>query len=405
MIGRRAFVASAGAFAALPALAPLPVFAQAPEWRDVLARARGKPVFFNAWGGDERTNAFIAWAAERVRAAYGIDLRHVRLRDTSEAVQRVIAEKSAGRETGGSVDLIWLNGPNFLAMKDQRLLFGPFAERLPNFRFVDVEGKPSTVVDFTVPVEGYAAPWRMAQIVLVYDSARVPRPPRAMPELLDWARANPGRLAHPTARNFLGATFLKQALFELAPDPQALGRPVADATYETAAAPLWTWYDALRPHLWRRGAQFPESGPAVRALLNDGEIDLMFSFNPAEAAVSIANDLLPASARAAGLAGGTIANTSFVAIPFNASNAEAAMVASDFLLSAEAQARMNDPRHLGNPTVLDVERLPPDARRHFLGLPAIPGMPSAAELGRALPEPHPSWMTRLTADWERRVLR
>jgi putative thiamine transport system substrate-binding protein len=32
-------------------------------------------------------------------------------------------------------------------------------------------------------------------------------------------------------------------------------------------------------------------------------------------------------------------------------------------------------------------------------------MPSAAELGRALPEPHPGWMTRLAADWEKRVLR
>jgi putative thiamine transport system substrate-binding protein len=399
MIGRRAFLATAGAFAALPA------FAQAPDWRDVFARTRGKPVFFNAWGGDERTNAFVAWAAERLRAEHGVELRHVRLRDTAEAVQRVIAEKAAGRESGGSVDLIWLNGPNFLAMKEQRLLFGPFVESLPNFRFVDVEGKPSTVIDFTVPVDGFAAPWRMAQIVLVYDSARVPQPPRSMRAMLDWARANQGRLAHPTARNFLGTTFLKQALFELTQDAQALGRPAADAVYDAATAPLWAWYDALRPLLWRRGAQFPDSGPAVRALLNDGEIDLMLSFNPAEAAVSIANNLLPASARAIGLAGGTIANTSFVAIPFNASNPEAAMVAADFLLSAEAQARMNDPRHLGNPTVLDVERLPPEARRHFRELPAIPGMPSAAELGRALPEPHPSWMTRLTADWERRVLR
>lgn len=399
MIGRRAFLAGAGAVAALPA------FSQTSAWRDVLARASGKPVFFNAWGGDERTNAFIVWAADRLRAEHAIDLRHVRLRDTAEAVQRVIAEKAAGRESGGSVDLVWLNGPNFLALKEQRLLFGPFVERLPNFRYVDVEGKPSTAVDFTVPVEGFAAPWRMAQIVLVHDSARVPRPPRSMGEMLDWARANPGRLAHPTARNFLGATFLKQALFEFAPDAQALGRPVVDALYEANVAPLWAWYDALRPSLWRRGAQFPESGPAVRALMNDGEIDLMLSFNPAEAAVSIANGLLPASARATGLAGGTIANTSFVAIPFNAANADAAMIVADFLLSAEAQARMNDPRHLGNPTVLDVERLPQEARRHFRELPAIPGMPTAVELGRALPEPHPSWMTRLTADWERRVLR
>jgi len=29
-------------------------------------------------------------------------------------------------------------------------------------------------------------------------------------------------------------------------------------------------------------------------------------------------------------------------------------------------------------------------------------LPTAAELGTALLEPHPSWMTRITAEWERR---
>ncbi len=394
---RREFLIAAGTLATAPA------FAQSP-WNETLGAAKGKPVFFNAWAGDERTNEFIAWTASRVRSEYGIDLRHVRLRDTAEAVQRVIAEKAAGRDGGGSVDLIWINGPNFLAMKEQRLHYGPFAERLPNFRFVDVIGKPSNVVDFTVPVEGFAAPWRLAQIVYVYDSARLPRPPRSMAAMLEWAKANPGRLTHPTARNFLGATFLKQALYDLAPDSAVLAAAPTDASYDAAAAALWTWYDALRPHLWRRGAQFPESGPAQRTLMNDGEIDLMISFNPAEAAVSIANSLLPASARATGLDGGTIANTSFVSIPYNAANPAAAMVVANFLLSGEAQARMSDPRHLGNPTVLDVARLPQEQRRFFADTPPVLGMPTAAELGRALPEPHPGWMTRLAAEWEKRVL-
>lgn len=395
---RREFLIAAGTLATAPA------FAQSP-WNETLGAAKGKPVFFNAWAGDERTNEFIAWTASRVRTEYGIDLRHVRLRDTAEAVQRVIAEKAAGRDGGGSVDLIWINGPNFLARKEQRLHYGPFAERLPNFRFVDVIGKPSNVVDFTVPVEGFAAPWRLAQIVYVYDSARLPRPPRSMAAMLEWAKANPGRLTHPTARNFLGATFLKQALYDLAPDSAVLAAAPTDASYDAAAAALWTWYDALRPHLWRRGAQFPESGPAQRTLMNDGEIDLMISFNPAEAAVSIANSLLPASARATGLDGGTIANTSFVSIPYNAANPAAAMVVANFLLSGEAQARMSDPRHLGNPTVLDVARLPQEQRRFFADTPPVLGMPTAAELGRALPEPHPGWMTRLAAEWEKRVLR
>lgn len=395
-LDRRTFLALASAAAALPAAAQTPA-----AWAGTLAAARGKPVYFNAWGGDERTNAFIEWAATRLRADAGIELRHVRLRDTSEAVQRVIAEKAAGRESGGSVDLVWINGPNFLAMKDRGLHFGPFVQALPNFQFVDTQGKPSTVVDFTVPVDGYAAPWRMAQIVYVYDQARLANPPRSIPAMLAWAQANPGRTTHPGVRNFLGSTFLKQALFELAPDAGVLQR-AADASYEASVAPLWRWYDALRPVLWRQGRQYPDSGPAMRQLLNDGEIDLMVSFNPAEAAVSIANELLPKTARVYTLERGTIGNTSFVSIPFNAANKEAAMVAANFLLGAEAQARMSDPRQLGNPSVLDIKRLPPDQLRHFAALPAVAGMPSVAELGRVLPEPHPSWMTRIAADWEKR---
>ncbi|MCZ8312000.1 MAG: ABC transporter substrate-binding protein [Magnetospirillum sp.] len=396
-ITRRHFVAAAASAAVFPS----PRASAQAAWGQTLAQARGKPVFFNAWGGDERTNAFIEWTAIRLRAEFGIELRHVRLRDTAEAVQRVIAEKSAGRDAGGAVDLVWINGPNFVAMKERGLLFGPFAQELPNFRYVDTVGKPSTIVDFTVPVEGYAAPWRMAQIVYVYDAARLANPPRSIPALRDWALANPGRTTHPAVRNFLGATFLKQALFELAPDSAVLQRE-AGGEYEASVAPLWRWYDALRPALWRQGRQFPDSGPAQRQLLNDGEIDLMVSFNPAEAAVSIANELLPKTARVYTMAAGTIGNTSFVAIPYNAANRAAAMVASDFLMGPEAQARMSDPRQLGNPSVLDIAKLPEEARRFFAAVPPIAGMPTQAELGRVLPEPHPSWMTRIAADWERR---
>ena len=60
-------------------------------------------------------------------------------------------------------------------------------------------------------------------------------------------------------------------------------------------APLWTWYDQLRPLLWRHGEQFPDNGPAQRQLLNDGEIDMMISFSPGEAAVAQAAKQLPAA--------------------------------------------------------------------------------------------------------------
>jgi putative thiamine transport system substrate-binding protein len=380
----------------------LPAHAQDLRWNDVVAKARGQTVNFNAWAGDEKTNAFIRWAGEEVAKRYGVKVNHVKLKDTAEAVTRVVAEKAAGRDTGGTVDLVWINGPNFLALKEQRLLFGPFTQALPNYARVDTTNLRSNVIDFTIPVDGMESPWRRAQIVFVYDGKRVQDPPRSVPDLLRWAKAHPGRLTHPSVRNFLGSTFLKQAHYELAPDPAVLQRPATDENFAAVTAPLWAWYDALRPVLWRQGRQFPENGPAQRQLMNDGEIDMMISFNPSEAAVSINAGLLPDTVRTFVFAKGTIGNTSFVAIPYNAASKEGAMVVADFLLDPVTQARAQDYREMGNFTVLDFAKLTPAERARFDALPKSAALPTNAQLGTILLEPHPSWMTRIASEWEKR---
>jgi putative thiamine transport system substrate-binding protein len=394
MLQRRAFLA------AVPSLAAASAVAQTADWPSTLARARGQTVRFNAWGGDDRTNAFIAWVGQQAERQFSVKVEHVRLRDTADAVQRVISERGAGRVTdGGSVDLIWINGPNLAHMRREGLLHGPFVADLPGFAAVDITGKPATVIDFALPVQGYAAPWLMAQIVYVYDSARLASPPTTLPAMLEWARSRPGRIAHPHGRNFLGATFLKQALVSLAPDARVLQTPLEDATYAAASAPMWAWYRALRPLLWRAGSTFPADGPQAQALLGDGAIDLTVSFNPAEASGLIATGRLPASVRTFVLEGGTIGNASFVAIPINASAKAGAMVVADLLLSPEAQARAADERVLGQGSVLAIDKLPVADQLRFEQLPRGPATLDPRALGQTLNEPHPSWMTRVTADW------
>jgi putative thiamine transport system substrate-binding protein len=401
-MNRRALIRLGVLLAGWAALGP--AFAQAGNWADVLAKAKGQTVHFNAWAGDEKTNAFIAWTGDEMKRRYGVMVQQVRLKDTAEAVQRVIAEKQAGRDQGGSVDLIWINGPNFLAMKEQGLLYGPFTRQLPNFALVDT-ARRSNLIDFTIPVDGLESPWRMAQIVFVYDSARIKQVPRSIPAMLEWARKNPGRFTHPNVRNFLGSTFLKQALFETTSDPQVLQKPATDTNFAAVTEPMWAWYAQLQPLLWRQGTQFPENGPAQRQLMNDGEIDLMISFNPAEAAVSSQAGQLPESVRTFVLERGTIGNTSFVAIPYNAENKEGAMVLANFLLEPATQARAQDVQTMGNFSVLDLNKLAPADRQRFEQLARHAALPSNAELGTALLEPHPSWMTGITAEWERRFSR
>lgn len=372
------------------------------DWSQTLEAARGQTVYWNAWGGDARTNAFIEWVGEQTEAQFGVKVEQVKLTDTAEAVTRVISEKAAGQDSGGAVDLIWINGPNFLAMKEQGLLHGPFVAGLPNAAYLDLGATSAASVDFTTPVEGMESPWRLAKFVFSYDSARVDAMPADLAGFVDWAAAHKGRMTHPNPSNFMGATFLKQALIELAPDPAALQAPVTEEGFAAATAPLWAWYDALRPNLWREGKTFPENESVQQQLLNDGEVDVAMSFDPASTAAAIEQGLLPETARVWVPKGGSIGNISFVAIPYNAAHKEGAEVVANFLLDPATQAHMQDITVLGSFSVLDPAKLDEAAKAAFAALPTAPALPAVADLGPTLLEPHASWMTRLTEEWARR---
>ena len=383
-------------------LAAVPAWAQAQkaDWAATERAARGQTVYFNAWAGSERINAYLQWAAGELQRDFGVKLQHVKISDAADVVKRVRAEKQAGRkDTEGTVDLIWINGENFATMKREALLSAAFAQSLPNFQWVDTAGKPTTLVDFSVPTDALESPWGMAQLTFFADAQRLPKPPQNMAELLALARSQPGRITYPRPPNFHGTTFIKQALIEHAADVKALVQPVTPAALATQAGPLWRFLDALHPHLWRGGKQFPQNSAAVRQMMADGELVMALTFNPNEAANEIAAKRLPATVQSWQFAKGTIGNTHFVAIPYNAPSKAGAQVVANFLLSPAAQARKADIDVWGDPTVLDVARLPPAERARFQSA-SRPGQ--VAVTAPVLPEPHASWVDALEKEWTRR---
>ncbi len=384
----------------------LPVAAQetAPagdsKWQDVLREARGQTVYFHAWGGEPRINAYIGWAAREVVRDFGVRVIHVKVSDAATVVSQVLAEKSVGKSSGGAVDLVWINGENFAAMKSQDLLAGPgWAETLPNWRHVDVENKPTVKVDFTVPTDGQESPWGMAKLVFMYDSARLDTPPASLEALLAHARDNPGRFSYPQPPNFYGTTFLKQILVDTVDDRDALSKPVDTARFADLSAPVFAYLDELHDLMWRQGDAFPKNAAHMRQLLADGALDIAFSFNPGDASGAIANGELPPSVRSFVLDGGTIGNTHFVAIPFNSSSTAGARVFANYLLSPKAQSHKQDPEFWGDPTVLNVAALPDREKALFEALDLGPATLTPEELGPVLPEPHPSWVSALEKAW------
>ena len=395
-LDRRGFLLAAALAAAVPRA--FAADANVP-WTEVLRRARGQKVYFNAWAGDEAIARYLGWAAAELRRRLGIELVHVRINDVAEAVTRVLAEQKAGRNTDGSIDLIWLNGENFAALRNTGLLHGPWADDVPNARWIDRLGNPTTVTDFTLPTAGYELAWGTSRYTFFYDSARISAPPDDAATLLAWVRANRGRFTYPQPPQFHGTSFLKQLLLTMHKDRAQFQRP-AGADFDALTRPLWQWLDAAHPSMWRQGRSFPASGPAQRRLLGDGEVDWAMAFNSAEASRSIASGEFPASIRSVRFRAGALANSHFLAIPYNARAIAGAKAVANFLLSPEAQARKSDEAQWGDATVLAVDTLPPAERARFSQLRRGPATLPAS--GSVIDEPHASWTVRLERVWAER---
>jgi putative thiamine transport system substrate-binding protein len=391
MINRR----SALQLFAASTLVPFASKAFAADWQAIEAAAKGQEVFFNAWAGSDTINAYVAWAGEELLKRHGVKLNHVKITDTGEAVKRVRDEVAAGKKDG-SVDMIWINGENFRVMKTEKLLFGPFANDLPSFVNVDVKGKPTTLQDFSESTDGLESPWGMAQLTFCADGAKVAKPPLSMLELLAFAKTNPGRVTYSAPPDFHGTTFVKQAMVEAVADRSIFTKPIDKAGFDAVAKPLYELLDALRPHLWREGKQYPKTQAEISQMLADGELMIGYTFNPNEPANLVAAGKLPKTTIAWQNTGGTIGNTHFVAIPVNAKAQAGAQVVANFLLSPEAQARKADLKIWGDPTVLDVAKLSGDEGKMFAATSA-PG--SVTIPGPTILEPHASFVKLIEESW------
>ena len=367
--------------AILLACVAAPVWAQ--EWAQVEKQAQGQAVYFYGWGGNPQINDYMLWAGQQIKHNHDVELVHVKVGDISEALTLLLADKSAGRYHQGRVDLLWVNGENFAALKRAELLYGPFSESLPNFQLVD-QSLPVDV-DFSTPVEGLEAPWGVGQLVMMYDSEVTPDVPLSAKELLGYARLHPGRISYPQPPQFQGMAFLKQLLFELVDDPVQLELPVDQVNFEQVTRPLWEYLDQLHAVAWYKGRRFPQSDRHMMQLLDDRELHMAISFNPAEAAAAVNRGELVSTVSSHGFHSGALTNIHFLAIPYNSNAKEGAQVVINFLMSAKAQEHKGSLAVWGDPPVLKHEYLDvsPEAMAQF----------------RSIPEPHFSWQSALASAW------
>lgn len=388
-----------------PAGAKAPPGYEGKAWADVLTEAKGQTVNFYMWGGSDVINGWVTGpVATALKERYDVTLNMVPVADAPEYINKVLGEKQAGRDADGTVDLVWINGENFRTMRQGELLYGSWSQFLPSAQYVNWNDA-SVANDFGFPVEGYESPYGKAQFVMIYDSAKVPEPPKTVAALIEWIKANPGKFAYAAPPDFTGSAFMRHLCYHAAGGYQTLLGEFQQSLFDEKSAMCWQTLNALEPMLWREGQTYPESRTRMQDLFANGEVYFDMAYNPAEASSLIAQGKYPETARTFVFDEGTIANTHYVAIPYNSPHKAGAMVLANYLLSPEAQLSKADPSGWGDLPVLDPALLPADMQQKFAALPRGPAtLPDAELAAHRAPELQAAWITAFEQGWEANVL-
>ena len=418
----RTTLAALALLCAAPALADDPealafrdAFLGGADWAEVEARAREEgAVNLHYWGGSDAINVWMDRVAVPALAERGVTLNPVRITGTKDAVDLVLAERAAGRGLGqGSVDAIWLNGENFATLKAQGALFGAFAPRLPNAAGLEYdEADPRSQLnlrDFGVPNEGMEVPWSGEQYVCAVDTARAEgAPPATFEALRAYLEANPGKFTYVKPPNYLGNTFVQQAIYAHNPDGTG-AEPFQASLDEIGAeelarliAPGLEYLAALEPLLLggdTGSARYPEDDAALDGMFRNGEIHFACKFGLYAVAQGQLTGAMPETAEQFVFPeGNMIANKSYLAIPANAPNPGAALVLADWMTSVESQA--SKLAATGMPAGLDPWRLSEaDAAVLAEAAPGHVGITREALDANAAPDTNATLVDVIEATW------
>ena len=388
--------------AAMPAAGSSPATA---DFASVLEAAKGQTVDWYMYGGDDRLNSYVNGYVKDELAELEITLNQVKINDTAEAVNKVLGEKQAGKDEGGSVDLIWINGENFATLKQADAVHCGYVEELPSTEALDLDA-PGIATDFGTPTEGCEVPWQQTTSSLVYDSTALTDADTASVDaLFAWAEQNPGRFTYPAPPDFTGSMAVRTFFFDTAGGAEQFLGEFDEEEYGKVAPELWERLNGVEPSLWRGGETYPAAQTDVQALFAGDEIDAYLTYGSSAVGGLVDKGELPETTRSAVFDDGNIGNYSFTAIPYNAGDKEAAMVLANLLLSVEAALVNAGPDGAGFTSAIDLSRLPAEKAAEFTRLQESPYQVPPAELAEAtLPEVVADYVNRLEQDWKAAVL-
>ncbi|GAA0176796.1 ABC transporter substrate-binding protein [Clostridium sediminicola] len=373
------------------------------DWDVILQLAEDTTVTFYGWGGDENINQWIdSVVAKELKEKYNINLKRIPM-IPNEYIPKLLNEKQLDSE--GTIDIVWINGENFYNAKVNDLLFGPFTEKLPNFNQYVNQDSTDILYDFGHRVDGFESPYGKAQMVFIGDTDKVEFLPKGHEELFQLAKKYPGKITYPDISDFTGSAFIRNVIYDLVGYEAFIDIQADKDIVKTAIKPAMEYLKDLKPYLWREGETYPATLAQLDNMYSDGEVFLTMNYSPFHIATKIQEGSFTESSKSFVFEKGTIGNTHFLAIPFNAPNKAAALVTINHILSPEIQVTKYDPKVWGDLPVTEFSSLTDTQKELFNNIKLGKGVISQEKLlDKRLPEMRAELVPIIEEIWREEIL-
>ena len=309
------------------------------DWDSVLEAAKGQEVSWWMHGGRTEMNDWADnTAAALLKDKYGITLKRTGVSDTKEIVTQISSEIQSGT-TEGSVDFLWVNGENFNSLKKNNYLYGPFAEQVPAAKYYDPKARDNAY-DAGIEIAGLEMTWHRYCSGYFADTAKTGEQlPSTAQEYLEWIKQFPGHTSYPEPGDEQGTRYVFNMVANIIGRDEwskiATDTSLTKDQIKEIMAPGLSFLRDLNPYLWNEGKTFPSDQTVYNQMYADGEAYTHFSTTWPVAKVS--DGSYPSTTKCFMLKDAMLCYGSYLAIPSNAKNLAAALVAVNEFVSPELE--------------------------------------------------------------------
>lgn len=362
-------------------------------------KKKNEDVNIYMWGGSKEINAFMDdVVAPKILKNENINLKRVPIVDIKDVVNKLIVEKQAGKKNG-VIDVLWVNGENFKALKDAGVLT---ENTLGNIKNRDLLKESTTIKDFGEDINGLEVPFGEAQFNFIYDTKNGGIPFTGWETLTEYVKRNPGRFTYPNTSNFTGSAFVRNIVIDM------LGydniQNMTPEEFKQNLDVVWNYFNDIEPYLWRKGETYPESEGKLDLLYSAGEVDVTMGYTINKVNSKIESGDYPETSESFLLDKGTLFNNHYLAIPTNAQNKDGALAVINELVSPEIQLLKQEPKNWGDFNILDMKKLSPEVVKQFSNLNKSGKIPSPEVLQKKrVMELTPDKLTIIEEGWAENV--